>query len=222
MQFEDRLHAGKSLATKLTSLHEEGSLDLSNAVVIALPRGGVPIGFEIAKALEVPLDVCVVRKVGAPLQPELAVAAVAEGGEIVVNEDIRHSLGLSSDEVEKLAQVKRVEVTERVTKFRSGRPATDLHERTVILVDDGLATGATALSAIHVLKKMKAAKIILALPVCPASAVATFESEVDELVVLSTPEPFYAVGQWYRNFDQVSDEQVQAYLQQAREFRPSA
>lgn len=217
MLFDDRQHAGKSLAEKLLSMKEEGSIDLANAVVVALPRGGVPVGYEIAKALKIPLDVCVVRKVGAPFQQELAVAAVAEGGEIVINEDISRSLGISHEEIEKLAQPKRAEVDQRIKQFRAGRPAVDVSGKTAILVDDGLATGATALSAIHVLKKKKAAMIILALPVCPASAVSTFEAEVDKLVVLSTPVNFYAVGQWYKIFDQVSDQQVQSYLQQAGE-----
>ncbi|MEX2353346.1 MAG: phosphoribosyltransferase [Gammaproteobacteria bacterium] len=217
MLFKNRQQAGEKLAEKLKSLVQKGSLNLSDAVVIALPRGGLPVGLEVARALKLPLDVCVVRKVGAPSQPELAVAAVAEGGEIVVNEDISRLLGLSHEEIEKLAAPKRVEVDERVKKFRSGAAAIRVKDKTVILVDDGLATGATALTAIHVLKKREAARIILAVPVCPASTVATFEAEVDKFVVLSTPEDFYAVGQWYINFDQVSDDQVQGYLQQAGE-----
>lgn len=217
MLFDDRQHAGKSLAEKLLSMKEDGTLDLGNAVVISLPRGGVPVGYEIAKALNIPLDICVVRKVGAPFQPELALAAVAEGGEIVINRNITRSLDYSDMEIERLAKPKRAEVEERVKLFRSGRPAVDVSGKTTILVDDGLATGATALSAVHVLKKKKAAKIILAVPVCPADTVKTFESEVDMLVVLSTPDDFYAIGQWYRNFEQVSDQEVQSCLKQSTE-----
>ncbi len=219
MIFNNRQHAGKKLAQRLLQKWEEGSLDLSNAAVIALPRGGVPIGFEISKALKLPLDVCIVRKVGAPMQPELAVAAVAEGGEIVVNENIQGSLGLSDTEIEKLAKTRREEVKVRVKKFRGERAAINIRGKVVILVDDGLATGATALSAIHVIRKMQASKIVLALPVCPEDAVNRFRQEVDELVVLSTPEVFYAVGQSYADFDQISDEQVKALLDQANSLQ---
>jgi predicted phosphoribosyltransferase len=215
MIFENRHEAGKKLAEKLKSLVSEESLKLGDAVVIALPRGGVPVGLEIAGALELPLDVCVVRKVGAPAQPELAIAAVAEGGEIVVNENVSRLLGLSRVEIEQLARPKRAEVEERVKKFRSGAAAAAIEGKTVIIVDDGLATGTTALTAVHVMKKRKAGRILLAVPVCPAESVQTFAAEVDRLIVLSTPVDFYAVGQWYRDFQQVTDDEVQAMMQQA-------
>lgn len=220
MVFENRREAGRQLAEKLASTVEKA--DLRAAVVVALPRGGVPVGFEIAMALKLPLDVCVVRKVGAPQQPELAVAAVAEGGEIVINETIRDSLGLTADELETLTAPKRVEVAERVRTFRGARPAMDVEGKTVILVDDGLATGATALSAIHVMKKRKAAAVVLAVPACPRDAVNRFEPEVDALVVLTAPAAFYAVGQFYDDFTQTTDEEVREYLDQAREGQGDA
>lgn len=215
--FNDRREAGGQLAEMLLSLRDRGELDLRDAVVIALPRGGVPVACEVANALKAPLDVCVVRKVGSPYQPELAVAAVAEGGEIVVNEDIRRHLGLSPEEIEALAAPKRAEVEERVTKFRSGRPPVEVRGKTAILVDDGLATGATARTAIQVLRHRGAGRVILAVPVCPADSVDRFMGEADRLVFLSAPEDFFAVGQWYYQFDQVSDDEVQAILQKARE-----
>lgn len=218
MQFENRQIAGRQLATRLSSLQRSGKLDLNDAVVIALPRGGVPVAFEIAYQLGLALDICVVRKVGAPLQPELALAAVTEGNEIFINKDICRSLGLSVEQISQLAEPKYAEVRARALSFRPHRGAIELKSKTIVLVDDGLATGATALSAIHLLKKKKAGKVVLALPVCPASAVAKLEREVDLLVVLITPEQFYGVGQWYADFSQVSDKQVKALLQQASAF----
>jgi putative phosphoribosyl transferase len=221
MRFEDRRQAGQLLADKLLLLESEGALHLndglSDAIVVALPRGGVPVGLEIAQALHVPLDVCVVRKVGMPFQSELAVAAVAEGDELVVNEEVRRYLDMSRDEIERLAEPKRAEVQQRVDKFRNGRPPIDVAGKTVILVDDGLATGATAMAAVHVLRKRKADKIILALPVCAYDSVAQFQHEVDDFVVLATPACFFAVGQFYRDFKQVSDHEVKYILQQASE-----
>jgi predicted phosphoribosyltransferase len=215
MQFDDRKHAGKALAAVLADLGKAGKVNLQNAIVLALPRGGVPVGFAIAKQLHLPLDVCVVRKVGVPSQPELALAAVAEGGELVVNKDVQAALGLTMAAIQELAAPKHLEVAERINKFRGGRTDISVKGKTAILVDDGLATGATALAAIHVLKKTGAAAIVLALPVCPDSAVARFRGEVDELVVLHAPVHFYAVGNWYRDFAQVSDDEVGAILSEA-------
>jgi putative phosphoribosyl transferase len=219
MVFENRQQAGKKLGEKLAAMQSVGTLDPGNAVVIALPRGGVPPGFEIARILRLPLDVCVVRKVGAPMQPELALAAVSEGGEIVVNDSIRKALGLSADDVEALAAPKRAEVQERVRKFRGGRGNIPVRGKTVILVDDGLATGATAMVAIHVLRKLQAKRIVFALPVCPAGAVPRFRAEVDELLVLQAPAVFNAVGQWYADFNQVSDDEVRDLLRKAAELQ---
>lgn len=215
MLFEDRRDAGRQLAARLAALQKEGSLDLRNAVVLALPRGGVPPAFEIASALQLPLDVCVVRKVGAPGQPELAVAAVSEGGEMAVNEGLRSYLGIADAELAALAAPKHLEVKERMQRFRQGRAPVPVRGKTVILVDDGLATGATALGAIHVIRKLKPAAIVLALPVCPASAVAKFSAETDAMVTLQTPADLIAVGYWYRDFSQVDDQEVKHLLLQA-------
>ncbi len=221
MRFADRRQAGQLLADKLRLLESEGALHLDDglhdAVVVALPRGGVPVALEIALALHIPLDVCVVRKVGVPLQSELAVAAVSEGDELVINEEIRCYLGMSQKQVEHLAETKKIEVQQRVDKFRDGRPPIDVTGKVVILVDDGLATGSTAMAAVHVLKKRKAGKIILAVPVCAYDSVKQFQNEVDEFVVLAKPAYFFAVGQFYRDFKQVSDQEVNYILIQARE-----
>jgi len=222
MRFEDRCQAGQLLADKLMLLESEGALHLddclNDAIVVALPCGGVPVGLEIAQALHIPLDVCVVRKVGMPFQSELAVAIVAEGDELIVNEEVRRYLDMSRDEMERLAELKRTEVQQRVDKFRDGRPPMDVTGKTVILVDDGLASGSNAMAVVHVLRKRKAGKIILALPVCAYDSVAQFQNEVDEFVVLATPACFIAVSQFYRDFKQVSDDEVKYILQQAREI----
>jgi predicted phosphoribosyltransferase len=215
MLFENRTQAGIELADKLAAMRDAGTLNVDNAVVIALPRGGVPPGYEIARALRLPLDVCVVRKVGAPGQPELALAAVAEGGELVVNADVQAALGLAHADIVALAAPQQAEVLERIQQFRAGRETIVVRGKTVILVDDGLATGATALASIHVLKHMHAARIILALPVCPASSLTKFRNEVDELLVLRAPAHLGSVGQWYRDFSQVSDEEVRQLLLKA-------
>ena len=221
MRFESRRQAGQLLADKLLLLESEGALhlndELSDAIVVALPRGGVPVGLEIAQALNIPLDICVVRKVGVPLQSELAIAAVSEDDELVVNEEVRCYLGMSLEEIEHLAESKRAEVQQRIHDFRDDSPPVDVTGKSVILVDDGLATGATAMAAVHVLRKRKAGKIILALPVCAYDSVAQFRHEVDDFVVLATPACFFAVGQFYQDFKQVSDHEVKDILQQARD-----
>lgn len=221
MRFEDRHDAGARLATELLALTETHQLDISRTVIVALPRGGVAVGFEIARQLNTPLDICVVRKLGVPSQPELAVGAVAEGDVLVVNQDIRTSVGLTDKQLAQLANAQKMVVKERVEKFRDGTTGPKLTGKTVILVDDGLATGATALSAIQVLRRRGVARIILALPVCPADMLLRLNAEVDQLIVLQTPEFFQAVGQWYEHFDQVTDDQVQSLLQRSREFGTS-
>jgi putative phosphoribosyl transferase len=221
MLFDDRHDAGERLALELLALEAQGRLDARHAVIVALPRGGVAVGFEIARQLGVPLDVCVVRKVGVPAQPEVAVAAVAEGGELVVNKEIQTVSRITDAQLAELARAKQDEVTERVSAFRGGAAAMELSAKTVVLVDDGLATGATAMAAIKVLRKRGVGKLVLAIPVCPIDLADRFAREVDELVVLQTPEFFQAVGQWYQDFDQVTDQEVTTYLQRAKDFLPA-
>lgn len=194
---------------------------MENAVVIALPRGGLPVGAVIAEGMGVPLDVILVRKVGAPMQPELAVAAVTDGEEmqITVNEDIKAELGLSDEEIEELARRQLPEIERRRAAYYEGRKPTPLAGKTVIVVDDGVATGATVNSALRLIRKQKPGRLILALPVAPADAIARLERHADEVICLSTPVPFYAVGAHYANFDQVDDAEVIETLRRSRENR---
>lgn len=215
MRFRDRAEAGRLLLDRLKET------DLENAVVIALPRGGLPVGAVIAEGMGVPLDVILVRKVGAPMQPELAVAAVTDGEEmqITVNEDIKAELGLSDEEIEELARRQLPEIERRRAAYYEGRKPTPLAGKTVIVVDDGVATGATVNSALRLIRKQKPGRLILALPVAPADAIARLERHADEVICLSTPVPFYAVGAHYANFDQVDDAEVIETLRRSRENR---
>lgn len=211
MRFRDRTDAGKRLAERLRAI------DTQNAVVIALPRGGVPIGAIIADELAVPLDVILVRKVGAPLQPELAVAAVTDGDtmRLTINRDIQAELGLSDKEIEELARLQLPEIERRRETYYRGRSPTPLAGKTVIVVDDGVATGATANSALRLIRAENPAHLVIALPVAPAEAIAELEKSADEVICLETPSPFYAVGAHYSDFSQVDDEEVIALLDRA-------
>lgn len=212
MRFRDRREAGRQLADRLPKIDPE------NAVVIALPRGGVPVGAVVAESLGIPLDVILVRKVGAPMQPELAVAAVTDGEEmqVTVNEEIKAELGLSDAEVEDLARKQLPEIERRRNAYYEGRKPTPLAGKTVIVVDDGVATGATVNSALRLIRKQKPARLILALPVAPADAIRRLERHADEVVCLSTPTPFFAVGAHYADFSQVEDAEVIEILRQSR------
>jgi len=215
MRFRDRAEAGRLLLDRLQDI------DTKNAVVIALPRGGLPVGAVVAEGLGVPLDVILVRKVGAPMQPELAVAAVTDGEDmqLTVNEDIKAELGLSDEEIEELARRQLPEIERRREAYYEGRKPTPLAGRTVIVVDDGVATGATVNSALRLIRKQKPARLILALPVAPADAVAKLQQHADEVICLSTPVPFYAVGAHYADFGQVEDEEVIRTLRRNSEIR---
>ena len=211
MRFRDRSDAGYRLAERL------GELDTENAVVIALPRGGVPAGAIVAEELGLPLDVMLVRKVGAPLQPELAVGAVTDGDtmRLTINKDIQAELGLSDGEIEDLARRQLPEIERRRETYYKGRSPTPLTGKTVIVVDDGVATGATVNSALRLIRAQQPARLILALPVAPADTIAKLEEHADEVVCLQTPSPFYAVGAHYTDFAQVSDEEVIELLERA-------
>lgn len=182
---------------------------------MGLPRGGVPVAAEVASALGAPLDVILVRKLGVPGQDELAMGAVGEDATRVVNADVVDELGLQPSQVADVEHQERAELERRRRRYRGSRARVDLRGRTVIVVDDGLATGATARAAIQVARAQGAGEVVLAVPVAPPSTVAELEGEADEVVVLETPEPFYAVGLWYVAFPQTSDEEVADTLQRA-------
>lgn len=210
MSFQNRFEAGRLLASMLGHLANR-----PDVVVLALPRGGVPVGFEVAKALNAPLDVFVVRKLGVPGNKELAMGAIASGGIRVPNEDVVRSLGVPDEVVNMVAATEERELERRERDYRDGRPPMDVRGRTVILVDDGLATGASMRVATLALRKKDPARIIVAVPVGSPDTCAEFESEVDEVICAVTPEPFWAVGQGYRDFSQTSDEEVRHLLRRA-------
>ena len=206
-QFADRAEAGRLLGT------EVAALGLDSPVVVGMARGGVPVAVEVARVLGAPLEVLVVRKLGYPRQPELGVGALAEGGTEVLDEPLISRLGLSDAEVESLARHEQAELERRTRRFRRGRPRTDLRWRNVVLVDDGLATGFTARAAVEACRRSGAAKVVLAVPVGAPTTVAALASVADVVVCLRTPPEFAAVGQFYDDFTQVSDDEVQRLLE---------
>ncbi len=184
-------------------------------IVLALPRGGVPVAAEVARSLGAPLDVIVVRKLGVPFQPELGFGAIGEGGIRVLDHDLIRRIHLSERDIAEVEANERRELHRRVRLYRGGRPPTDVVGRTVVIVDDGLATGGTARAAVQVVRAMGARRIVLAVPVAPSGTVRELESEADQVVCLVTPSPFYGVGQWYDDFSQTSDDEVADLLLQA-------
>jgi predicted phosphoribosyltransferase len=207
-RFADRSAAGRELAERLaTSLPSAGNL-----LVLGLPRGGVPVAAEVASALGAPLDVFVVRKLGLPGQEELAMGAVASGGLRVLNEDLLARIRISAALLERVAAAEELEVVRREASYRGGRPPVDVGGRVVVLVDDGLATGSTMRAAVGTLRQRAPARIVVGVPTASASAVETLAREADEVVCLVTPEPFYAVGMSYDDFDEVTDDEVRALL----------
>jgi putative phosphoribosyl transferase len=209
-QFRDRTEAGQVLATKLAAYANR-----PDVVVLALPRGGVPVAFEIARALHAPLDVIIVRKLGVPGQKELALGAIASGGVRVLNDDVVQMLAISDEVINEIAVQEQHEVERRERLYRADRPAIDVHGRTVILVDDGIATGATMRAAVTAVRQFQPAHIIIAVPAAASSTCDEFAAEVDELVCIIRPEAFFAVGFWYKHFSQTTDEEVRDLLQQA-------
>jgi putative phosphoribosyl transferase len=216
--FKDRKTAGRLLAVRLAAM------ELVDPVVLALPRGGVPVAIEIARVLRAPVDLVLVRKIGVPYQPELAAAAVVDGGEaeIVVNEDVLALAGMTRDEVEREAKVQLAEIERRRKIYLEGRPRVPLEGRSLIVVDDGIATGASIRAALAGLRRRKPRKLVLAVPVAPADTIEALRTEVDEVVCLVSPEPFYAIGLHYRDFHQVPDEEVVALLSEADRARAGA
>jgi putative phosphoribosyl transferase len=205
----DRTDAGRRLAERLGHLRD------ANVVVLGLPRGGVPVAAEVARALDAPLDVIVVRKLGTPFQPELAMGAVGEGGALVVNERVVRRVRLGEAEFADVEKRERVEVERRALGFRGDRPRLSLEGRTALVVDDGIATGSTARAACQVARAHGAARVVLAAPVCSPEAARVLRGEVDELVCPETPGSFFAVSQHYTDFRSTSDNEVRALLEQA-------
>jgi predicted phosphoribosyltransferase len=210
MLFQDRFEAGRYLASKLKHLANR-----PDVVVLALPRGGMPVGYEVARALNAPLDVFVVRKLGVPGYPELAMGAIASGGIRVLNEDLIRRLGIPDYMIEKIIAEEQKELERRERDYRGDRPPLGVKGRTVVLVDDGLATGSSMRVAALALRNKNPAEIIVAVPVAAPATCAEFESQVDQVVCAATPEPFWAVGQWYKDFSQTSDEEVRELLRRA-------
>lgn len=216
--FADRRAAGRLLAGRLRQVLDgpedapPGAAGSGGLVVLALPRGGVPVGREIADAFGAPLDVLVTRKIGYPYQPELGVGAVAEGGEPVYDDALLRKLGLRPAALAQVARREQDELDRRVAAYRGGRLAPEVRGRTVILADDGLATGVTARAALRSLRARSAGLTVLAVPVAPPSSAAAMLAEADRVVTLATPEHFRAVGEWYLSFCQLSDADVLALL----------
>jgi len=219
IRYTDRTQAGILLAQKLAAY--AGRHDV---IVLALPRGGVPVAFEIARALQAPLDVLLVRKLGVPGHEEYAMGAIATGGVCILQSDVIKQLAIPQASVDDLVQRKQEELAQRERLYRSNRPAPKLEGSIVIVVDDGLATGSTMLAAIHALRQARPARMIIAIPVGARVSVARLQAEVDEIVCLSIPENFQAVGLWYEDFNQTSDDEVIHLLDEAarlQALRPS-
>ena len=208
--FRDRHEAGRLLAERLSGYRDQ------KPIVLALPRGGVVVGYEVARALGAPLDVVVARKLGAPWQPELAVGAIAPRGVCLLNEDVFAWLDISEYELQQIASLEASEMERRMHLFRGDRPEPMLKGKTVILVDDGIATGMTVRAAIEYIGQHEPGHLVLAVPVCAAGTAEALRSEVDDLVSLKTPFELLAIGYWYEDFEQVSDEEVVELLERSR------
>jgi putative phosphoribosyl transferase len=209
-RYRNRNEAGRVLADLLKRYAGR-----DDVVVLALPRGGLPVGAEIAQALAVPLDVFVVRKLGVPGHEELAMGAIASGDVRVLNEEVVREMGISEKDIEAVASREREELKRREGEYRGDRKPTELDGRTVILVDDGLATGSTMRAAVQAVKNSNPDRVVVAVPAAAPSVCRRFEAEVDEVVCAMTPEPFYAVGAWYQDFAQLTDRDVRRILEQA-------
>ena len=210
MIFENRVDAGRRLARRLEEYRGP------ETIVLAIPRGGVVVGYEVATALGAPLDVIIPRKIGAPGQPELAIGAIAGDDDVrVLDQRTMKYLGVSESYVDAEVKRQREEIARRWQLYRNDRPFPSVEGKTVLLVDDGIATGHTTLAAARVLRKKRPKKLVLAVPVAPPESVERLRPEVDELVVLETPEPFFAVGSWYYEFEQTTDNEVIDLLRRA-------
>lgn len=215
-RFQNRREAGRLLAERLGDYQ-----GVPNLIVLGLPRGGVPVAAEVATRLGAPLDVLVVRKLGLPAQPELAMGAIAPGGVCYLNQDIVETLGIPRDVLEAVASHERAELERREREYRDGLPPVDVQGRTVILVDDGIATGATVSAAITALRAMGADRIVVATPTTSPEAFAQLSHQADAVVAVLVPETFYGVGQWYEDFSQTTDAEVRSVLAHARKAIPT-
>ncbi len=213
--FHDRRDAGRVLSESLSDLANR-----SDVVVLALPRGGVPVAFEVARSLNAPLDIFLVRKLGAPGREELAMGAIASGGVVHINEDVVNALRITPDEIETVAHLESQELQRRQQAYRASRPPLPLNGKIAVLVDDGLATGASMKAAVAALRQLGPQAVIVAVPVASPSTCEEFAREVDRIECAITPEPFYAVGSWYEDFTQTTDDEVRALLARADAERP--
>jgi len=216
MIFQDRREAGRKLADKLHDYR-----NMPELLVLALPRGGVPVGFEVARALNAPLDVFVVRKLGLPGHEELAMGAIASGGVRVMNDSVLRHADVPQSMIDAVTAREQSELARREQLYRGGRPPLQVEGRTVLLVDDGLATGSTLRAAIAALRRMHVGKLVVAAPVGAPDTCVQLLREADDVICAQTPWPFHGVGQWYVYFDQTSDEEVQALLAQSQSQVPS-
>jgi predicted phosphoribosyltransferase len=212
MIFRNRKQAGQLLAEKLRKY-----TDRQDVIVLALPRGGVPVGFEVAQALHAAMDIFVVRKLGVPGQEELAMGAIAGGGVRVINYDVVNALMISEETIEIATSMQRAELERREQIYRGDRPQPEVRGKVAILVDDGLATGASMRAAVRALRKLDPARIVVAVPTGAPSTCREFDALADETICLTTPEPFYGVGAWYDDFSQTTDEEVRELLEMAEE-----
>ncbi|HEX3108893.1 MAG TPA: phosphoribosyltransferase [Thermoanaerobaculia bacterium] len=214
--FADRVEAGKLLGEEVVRRIGKRA----DTLVLALPRGGVPVGYEVARALGAPLDVFIVRKLGVPGQEELAMGAIASGGVRVLNDEVLRYVPVSKSTIDKVAERETRELERREKSYRDNRPPVDVTGKTVVIVDDGLATGSTMRAAVRALQEMKPREIVVAVPVAAPSTCAEFRASpsmsIAEMICLRTPEPFQAVGLWYEDFSQTTDEEVHALLGAAR------
>jgi len=208
--FRDRHDAGRQLAKRLSKYACQ-----PDAIVLALPRGGVPVAYEIVQSIEASLDLLIVRKLGLPGEEELAIGAIASGGIRILNEDIIHALGVTQLTIDRVTERENTELQRRERQYRGDRPAPDLQNRTVILVDDGLATGASMLAAVRAVRTRNSARIVVAIPTASTQAIDLLRPEVNEILFVMVPEPFEGVGKWYEDFSQTTDQEVQFLLNEA-------
>ncbi|HEY9658445.1 MAG TPA: phosphoribosyltransferase [Allocoleopsis sp.] len=209
-RFQNRIEAGQQLGTRLKSY-----ADRPDVLILGLPRGGVPVAYEVAKRLHAPLDICLVRKLGVPGHKELAMGAIASGGVRVLNYDVISWLKIPGRVIDEVAARELRELQRRDRAYRGDRPQPEIGDRTVILVDDGIATGSTIRAAIAVIQPQHPARLMIAVPVAPPQTCEALNKEVDEVVCLMAPDPFYAIGLWYDNFAQTTDEEVRELLAQS-------